>query len=338
MPPVTRKCFADSSITPKICKMLRFTPDKNGDIDEIGTIITPPNINRYNVAFGETPTSFSVAEGSFTENLPQTSRKPLGRFLSFDVKRSLFSSTKRPADEQTTLEESPATKRLKEAEDAIKAITLNTQSDTSRRENIKTMVQRLSTDNDVIADGSRLYTLPTITGKHSDLKSISPDTMNDVISGCYDDEVEKVTIIDCRYPYEYEGGHIKGAINLYTHTAVKDFLIKHSMEQGSSKKHILIFHCEFSSERGPKMYRHLRSEDRNLNKECYPRLNFPEIYLLDSGYKAFYYKHLSLCSPQAYKPMLHKDHSADLRHFRAKSKSWTAGDRSSSSSRITLKF
>ena len=33
------------------------------------------------------------------------------------------------------------------------------------------------------------------------------------------------------------------------------------------------------------------------------------------------------CLPQTYKPMLHKDHAADLRHFRGKSKSWTAGER-----------
>ena len=33
-----------------------------------------------------------------------------------------------------------------------------------------------------------------------------------------------------------------------------------------------------------------------------------------------------LCEPQTYKPMLHENHIQDLRHFRAKSKSW-AGER-----------
>ena len=36
-------------------------------------------------------------------------------------------------------------------------------------------------------------------------------------------------------------------------------------------------------------YRFLRSLDRDLNKDNYPRLNFPEIYLLEGGYKAFFY-------------------------------------------------
>ena len=33
--------------------------------------------------------------------------------------------------------------------------------------------------------------------------------MADVVDGCYDDKLGHVTIVDCRYPYEYEGGHIK---------------------------------------------------------------------------------------------------------------------------------
>lgn len=31
----------------------------------------------------------------------------------------------------------------------------------------------------------------------------------DVVSGAYDDVITSCTIIDCRYPYEYNGGHIK---------------------------------------------------------------------------------------------------------------------------------
>ena len=56
------------------------------------------------------------------------------------------------------------------------------------------------------------------------------------------------------------------------------------------KRHVLIFHCEFSSERGPKMYRFLRSQDRELNKNQYPALLFPEVYLLHGGYMAFFHK------------------------------------------------
>ena len=55
-----------------------------------------------------------------------------------------------------------------------------------------------------------------------------------------------------------------------------------------NKRVVLIFHCEFSSERGPKLSRFLRSKDRSANKDCYPHLHYPELYLLDGGYKSFF--------------------------------------------------
>ena len=71
----------------------------------------------------------------------------------------------------------------------------------------------------------------------------------------------------------------------------------------------------------------MRSLDRDLNNDSYPKLYFPEIYVLEGGYKAFYGEHEDMCFPQSYKPMLHENHSQDLRHFRVKSKSWAAGDK-----------
>ena len=51
----------------------------------------------------------------------------------------------------------------------------------------------------------------------------------------------------------------------------------------------------------------------------------------------------NLCDPISYKPMLHVDHGSDLRHFRKKSKSWTAGEKQKKStkrsmSRLNLAF
>ena len=40
------------------------------------------------------------------------------------------------------------------------------------------------------------------------MSCISPQLAK-VIEGHYNDIVERFTIIDCRYPYEFEGGHIK---------------------------------------------------------------------------------------------------------------------------------
>ena len=34
--------------------------------------------------------------------------------------------------------------------------------------------------------------------------------------------------------------------------------------------------------------RFLRNKDREMNHDKYPHLTFPELYILDGGYKAFY--------------------------------------------------
>ena len=53
------------------------------------------------------------------------------------------------------------------------------------------------------------YSLPTIPGRHKDMKSVSPNTVSQLLEGMYDDVISGYQIIDCRYPYEYEGGHIE---------------------------------------------------------------------------------------------------------------------------------
>ncbi|KAH3854938.1 hypothetical protein DPMN_097498 [Dreissena polymorpha] len=193
-------------------------------------------------------------------------------------------------------------------------------------------VERLSTEPRLVADGSRENVLTSTVGKHNDLNAITSQTMSDVLNGVYRNQIDHLTIVDCRYPYEYDGGHIKGTINLYTKQAIKEFL--DNTVTSPDKNHVIIFHCEFSTERGPKLYRHLRSLDRELNAELYPRLKFPEMYLLEGGYKEFFQTHKEHCFPQSYMPMLHKKHSEDLRHFRVKSKSWAAGDKPRQESRV----
>ena len=42
----------------------------------------------------------------------------------------------------------------------------------------------------------------------------------DVISGKYDEAIGSVLIVDCRYPYEYDGGHVPVSLTC-TYTIVK---------------------------------------------------------------------------------------------------------------------
>nr|XP_022336118.1 M-phase inducer phosphatase-like [Crassostrea virginica] len=195
------------------------------------------------------------------------------------------------------------------------------------QDDIKAVVSRMVEESDLTGDGSQTCSLPTIPGKHPDLKSVTNQTVVDVISGKYDEAIGSVLIVDCRYPYEYDGGHVPGAINAHRAEDVQDILSRHqSMRtKAGSKRHIVIFYCEFSSERGPRMCRNVRKADRDLNKDNYPFLNFPELYVMHNGFKAFYETHQNLCEPRGYTPMLHKDYAEDLRHFRSRSKSWSGG-------------
>ena len=111
----------------------------------------------------------------------------------------------------------------------------------------------------LIGDCSKPYALPLIQGRHQDLKSISVDVLAQVLEGHYKDLIEECVVVDCRYPYEYNGGHIRGAKNIFSQEAILQEFIRNkkstpTASRSDDKRHILIFHCEFSSERGPTLY------------------------------------------------------------------------------------
>lgn len=79
------------------------------------------------------------------------------------------------------------------------------------------------------------------------------------MSGGYTDKVSRYLIIDCRFSYEFEGGHITQAVNLPTTVDVEQALLAYdgvpspstSEDTPSGGKTVLIFHCEFSAKRAP---------------------------------------------------------------------------------------
>lgn len=62
---------------------------------------------------------------------------------------------------------------------------------------------------DKTGDGKFPLCLPTTPGNVQDLHTITPQILSDLLQGAYKDTVQSFRIIDCRYPYEYAGGHIK---------------------------------------------------------------------------------------------------------------------------------
>ena len=119
-------------------------------------------------------------------------------------------------------------------------------------------------------DRSRKLSLPTVVGSgrsSKELSNIDCHTMADLLRGKYDDKVASYRIIDARYCYEYKGGHIRGAENFgswdedgfFNEFLPKNIGPKKSVPEQEEKAHILIFHCEFSSARGPSLMKLLRS-------------------------------------------------------------------------------
>ncbi len=133
---------------------------------------------------------------------------------------------------------------------------------------------------------------------------ITRETMLEVLDGKYSENFEHKMVVDCRFEYEYEGGHIDGAINYNDKELLASQLIDNPMEGRT----LLIFHCEYSAHRAPIMARHIRARDRNENAMHYPKLFYPEIYILEGGYSGFFAEHQERCYPQAYVEMNAAEH------------------------------
>ncbi|KDQ12348.1 hypothetical protein BOTBODRAFT_56914 [Botryobasidium botryosum FD-172 SS1] len=180
--------------------------------------------------------------------------------------------------------------------------------------------------------------LPCKRVREDGLMRIDCHTLDALLDGKYSSQIERYQIIDCRFDYEHEGGHIPGAINLNTDAAIEEFLMgegkpKPSRSGDPDKKTVLIFHCEFSVKRAPTFAKHFRSRDRALNSSVYPNIHYPELYILSGGYAGFYKEYSVRCEPSAYVQMDDPAHlrarSSDLNNFRRweRAHSFTFGER-----------
>ena len=170
----------------------------------------------------------------------------------------------------------------------------------------------LSPGEELIGDNSGSHLLPVIHGSNPDLKSIEPLTLVRVLAGEFAQHIANLVIVDCRYPYEFKGGHIKTALNIWTEELSFNFFLKSTYVPTSDLRHVVVFYCEFSTMRGPNQYRYLRNEDRKLNEATFPKLHYPELYVLEGGYARFFSVACDSCDPSCYIPMLHEDYKEEL--------------------------
>ena len=136
------------------------------------------------------------------------------------------------------------------------------------------------------------------------LPRVTKETMIDVLDGKFNHQYQKLLVIDCRFEYEFQGGHIDGAVNFND----KEQLASQLFDLEPTSRALLIFHCEYSAHRAPIMAKFIRNKDRSINAEHYPNLTYPETYILDGGYSSFFKDHSIRCFPQNYVEMDAAEH------------------------------
>eukprot|EP01156_Anaeramoeba_ignava_P015047 Anaeramoba_ignava/a611369_29.p1 GENE.a611369_29~~a611369_29.p1 ORF type:complete len:496 (-),score=135.09 a611369_29:157-1644(-) len=150
--------------------------------------------------------------------------------------------------------------------------------------------------------------LPTFRDNNHDFPAISHKTLSDLLLGKIPHKFDYVLIIDCRYTYEYDGGHIVSAHNWNDPIEILDNLFCKRTYPNSC----VILHCEFSQARAPKLFEFLRNIDRKLSQTTRKPLKYPQMYVLSGGYRRFFTsdpKNQELCEPRNYREMKDKNYS-----------------------------
>lgn len=167
------------------------------------------------------------------------------------------------------------------------------------------------------------------------MEAISAETASKLFSGAPEMRAlyDRVIVIDCRFSYEFEGGHIRVPDHLAGWLEVQHIPpheCKKTIDlffQGGGVHPLpgatigqdrvcAIFHCEFSQRRGPDMLKLVRKEDRDrVPFDRFPQLHYPECYVLEKGYKKFWETYPHMCEPSAYVPEQDERFVAECRHF-----------------------
>ncbi|RLV93818.1 M-phase inducer phosphatase [Spathaspora sp. JA1] len=253
--------------------------------------------------------SFSTSTKSFTRSINELS------------KQFLHNNTKHHIEHKDVLEHEQQEESTEEdQDDTFETITSPTPvQPTVRRFHSMCQTSKEFESFQFQSDNSHLkYTnIVTTTSDTDSLPRIDAEQLYHILHGEHKSAFDECIIIDCRFDYEFEGGHIIGATNLSTKQELENRFIFNPDASQSDIKRLVVFHCEFSVFRGPIMARHLRKCDRMANSHLYPYLTYPDIVVLEQGYKTFFMKYPYLCDPQDYvemKDLNHESNCADQLH------------------------
>ncbi len=135
--------------------------------------------------------------------------------------------------------------------------------------------------------------------------------------------ISKIVVLDCRFEYEHSGGHIPGAINCVHKEQLNNLYF--DLRKNQSENMVVVLHCEYSKHRAPKVWKFFRELDRNNN--VYPKLSFPNLFVLDGGYRNFHQEFSSRCE-NGYISMFDKQFQEECKvAFKRFRKSWSKSRR-----------
>ncbi|KAJ2537758.1 m-phase inducer phosphatase, partial [Coemansia sp. RSA 1933] len=154
------------------------------------------------------------------------------------------------------------------------------------------------------------HLLPCTAAATDSIMRIEAQTASELLSGRFNELYDERIFVDCRFPYEYEGGHIAGAVNAPTPEVLEKLFLERPI---SDRRVVVVLHCEYSIQRAPSLASHLRRRDREVNMHRYPHLHYPEIYVLKGGYRNFFECHKTHCEPQNYVEMNDQAFAVDCR-------------------------
>ncbi|KAJ1867420.1 m-phase inducer phosphatase [Coemansia sp. RSA 989] len=180
----------------------------------------------------------------------------------------------------------------------------------SRTAGIPSFSSELGANFSPSAKAQECHQLPCSTAPTDPIMRVEAETVSQLLNGKYRHLYDEQIIVDCRFPYEYEGGHIAGAVNAPTAEALESLLLT---RPPSDKRVVVVLHCEYSIQRAPSMASLLRRRDREVNMHRYPALHYPEIYVLKGGYRNFFSFFKHECEPQSYVEMNDQAFASDCR-------------------------
>ncbi|ELP93111.1 dual specificity phosphatase ibp1, putative [Entamoeba invadens IP1] len=132
---------------------------------------------------------------------------------------------------------------------------------------------------------------PKISPRKQATETISPDQFKSLM-----EKNKNLIILDARFPFEYEQGHIINSINVWNDTTLAQQM-KPFDTWCSEENRVVVVYCEFSKTRGPKIANLLQEMDFiRMESLGLSELNFPEVYLLEGGFKYFYENVNELCT------------------------------------------